>query len=175
MPILPGSSKTNRRATGQEALFARVAWLKERKTVGSRDSTQPSGISRLATPGVLGVGGVAAMLTSCDGDGNPAANRAPGNTGMAELPDPLSPIPSKKSTVADKKYAPPVPGKPLPPAVTSKEPQNYGIVPRSAWAKAGPDLKRVDPMDGVKLITFHHSGAPKPLRDHGLCRDGTTP
>ena len=79
--------------------------------------------------GVLGIGGVASLLTSCDGDGNPAANRTP--------------------------------GKPLPPAVTSKEPENYGILPRSAWAKAGPDMKRVDPMDGVKLITFHHSGDPK--------------
>ena len=31
------------------------------------------------------------------------------------------------------------------------------------WARGGPDLARVDPMDGVKLITFHHSGDPKPF------------
>jgi len=108
---------------------------------------------------LLGLGGAATLLSACDGDGNPASNRA-----VSELPDPLSPTPLKKANgLPDKEYAPPPPGKPLPPAVTSKEPQNYGIVPRSAWAKAGPDLKRVDPMDGVKLITFHHSGDPKPF------------
>ncbi len=30
------------------------------------------------------------------------------------------------------------------------------------WARGGPDLARVDPAgNGVKLITFHHSGDPK--------------
>ena len=124
-------------------------------------------MSRRAMLGVLGAGGLVALLTSCDGDGNPGANRGAGAGGaggtgaMTELPDPLSPIPLKKSPMSDKEYAPPAPARPLPPAVTTREPENYGILPRSAWTKVGPDMKRVDPMDGVKLITFHHSGDPK--------------
>jgi len=79
-----------------------------------------------------------------------------------DLPDPWSPVPGKKLALSEKEYAPPTPGK-LPPPVTTKPPENYDIIPRSAWSKAGPDLARVDPMDGVRLITFHHSGDPKPF------------
>jgi hypothetical protein len=32
------------------------------------------------------------------------------------------------------------------------------VVPRSAWTRAGPDLSHMRPMDGVKLVTVHHSG-----------------
>jgi hypothetical protein len=81
---------------------------------------------------------------------------------VQNLPDPLTPAPYKGG-VADRELAPPVPTKPLPPPATVRPPENYGILPRSAWAKAGPDMSRVDPMDGVRLITFHHSGDPKPF------------
>ena len=37
------------------------------------------------------------------------------------------------------------------------------VVPRTAWTLAGPDLAHMRPMDGVKLITFHHSGDGKPF------------
>lgn len=61
----------------------------------------------------------------------------------------------------DRETAPPAPTKPLAPPVTTKEPTNHGIIPRSAWAKAGPNMQTIDAMAGVKLITFHHSGDPK--------------
>lgn len=40
-----------------------------------------------------------------------------------------------------------------------------GIIPRSAWALAGPNMRTIQPMDGVRLITFHHTGDPKPFYD----------
>jgi hypothetical protein len=46
----------------------------------------------------------------------------------------------------------------VPPATNS-----FGIIPRSAWAHAGPNLRTIDPMNGVAMITFHHSGDPKPF------------
>jgi N-acetylmuramoyl-L-alanine amidase CwlA len=57
----------------------------------------------------------------------------------------------------------PTPQNPITPNTPAAPSQasTFGIIPRSAWAKAGPDMKRVDPMDGVGLITFHHSGDPK--------------
>jgi hypothetical protein len=80
---------------------------------------------------------------------------------LSKLPDPLGP-PNGKSMTPDSELAPPTPLQPLPPPVTRVEPSNtYGILPRSLWAKSGPDLGRVDPMNGVRLITFHHSGDPK--------------
>ena len=82
------------------------------------------------------------------------------------LPDPLAPVPLNKSTVADREYAPPSPVKPLAPPVTTRAPDNFGIIPRSAWTKAGPNTATIDPMNGVKLITFHHSGDPKPFLDN---------
>jgi len=101
----------------------------------------------------LGVGGALAALAGCE---NP-------NASVADLPDPLSPIPTRRYNGFDRETAPPAPTKPLAPPVTSREPANNGIIPRSAWAKAGPNMQTIDPMNGVRLITFHHSGDPKPF------------
>src|SRR5689334_5299003 len=98
----------------------------------------------------MGAAGAAAFLAGCENSKN-----------LSKLPDPLGP-PTSTSAVQDGELAPPTPLHPLPPPVTRVEPTNtYGILPRSLWAKSGPDLGRVDPMNGVKLITFHHSGDPK--------------
>jgi hypothetical protein len=120
------------------------------------DREEAAGVSRRSFLTLLGLGGAAAFLAGCNS--NPDANKV-----VADLPDPLSPVPLTKSDMPDREWAPPVPTRPLPPPVTTKEPNNYGIIPRSAWAKDGPDLSRVDPMNGVRLITFHHSGDPKPF------------
>jgi hypothetical protein len=124
------------------------------------DARDPShgreGISRRAWLGLFGLGAAGAFLASCDSDG--ASSRVVG-----DLPDPFAPGTPGRPGIADKELAPPVPVKPLPPPVTTRPPDNYGIIPRTSWAKDGPDLKRVDAMNGVRLITFHHSGDPKPF------------
>jgi hypothetical protein len=126
------------------------------KEVKARDEDKGS-ISRRGMLRWLGLGGAAAYLAGCGGDQNTPHI-------VKDLPDPLSPVPpTNRSLVPDREYSPPSPTAPLPPPVTSREPNNFGILPRSAWAKAGPDLSRVDPMDGVRLLTFHHSGDPKPF------------
>lgn len=110
------------------------------------------GLTRRQCLAWLGLGGAAAFLASC---GEPSANHI-----VTDLPDPLAPAPFRGG-LAEKELAPPTPTRPLPPPATVTPPQNHGILPRSAWAKAGPDLARVDAMNGVRLITFHHSGDPK--------------
>jgi hypothetical protein len=103
--------------------------------------------------GLLGAAGAAAIIAGCENTGD-SAGRA-----ISQLPDPLAPLPSR---VPDNGFAPPSPKHALPAPPLAKEPKNsYGILPRSMWAKAGPDMKRIDPMHGVKLLTFHHSGDPK--------------
>jgi hypothetical protein len=88
------------------------------------------------------------------------------NQPTTDLPDPLAPIP-RKSPLVDREYSPPPPSKPLPPPVTTRPPNTYDIIPRSAWARGGPNLQTIDPMNGVRLITFHHSGDPKPFTETG--------
>ena len=116
------------------------------------------GVSRRGFLGLLGATGAIAALAGCENSG--------AGTGHASLPDPVAPAASASSRalVPDVEFAPPAPTHALPPPVTRVAPTNsYGILPRSMWARSGPDLSRVDPMDGVKLITFHHSGDPKPF------------
>ncbi|HVX83780.1 MAG TPA: peptidoglycan recognition family protein [Phycisphaerae bacterium] len=108
--------------------------------------------------GALGLAAAGALLTGCENAG------AGDGEVMSSLPNPIDRTAPRKLPVPDSENAPPAPPRPLPPPVVAKEPTgNYGILPRSMWAKAGPDLSRVDPMDGVRLITFHHSGDPKPF------------
>ncbi|HUO10236.1 MAG TPA: peptidoglycan recognition family protein [Phycisphaerae bacterium] len=117
------------------------------------------GVSRRAFLGLLGLTGVGAML-GCEN------NNPTGSAAHAALPDPVAPAmsPITRALVPDTEFAPPAPSHPLPPPVVKAEPANtYGILPRSMWARGGPDMSRVDPMNGVKLITFHHSGDPKPF------------
>jgi len=114
-------------------------------------------LSRRLFLGILGAGGAAAALIGCENTGD-------NNGHMSKLPDPVGPAPSGRSMVPDSSFAPPTTTRALPPPPMAREPKNtYGILPRSMWAKAGPDLARIDPMNGTKLITFHHSGDPKPF------------
>jgi hypothetical protein len=120
------------------------------------ENREGQGLSRRMFLGLLGMGGVAAVV-GCETTPNDA------NRTISNLPDPIAPLAQKPGPV-DGGFAAPAPTNPLPPANLPVEPPNtYGILPRSMWAKAGPDLKRVDPMAGTKLITFHHSGDPKPF------------
>ena len=113
------------------------------------------GSSRRAFLGAVGVAGIAA-LSGC---------LAHPPTGVVEhLPGPIldevphGPIPSaiNEKTIV----VPPTP------------PQNQWIptdtalgqiLPRSAWTTASPDSRHMMPMNGVKLITIHHSGDGKPF------------
>lgn len=127
----------------------------------TQQSIGQSGLSRRAMLGILGAVGAATFLTACEN-----TNSAASKTSKTSLPDPLDPArpESARSLVPESSnnYVPPIARQPLPPPPVAKEPANtYGILPRSMWARSGPDLKRVDPMNGVKLITFHHSGDPK--------------
>jgi hypothetical protein len=102
----------------------------------------------------MGVAGLGMLLAGCEETSRQNA---------MQLPDPLSPIPNKKAAVSDQEYAPP-PGKPLPPPVTTRPPSTtFDIIPRTAWARQGPNMSTIEPMNGVRLITFHHSGDPKPF------------
>ena len=99
--------------------------------------------------GAVGMGGIAAWLAACQSDG------------ASDLPDPLS----RNAALMDDPtaYAPPAPTKPLATPPTTSAPNAFGIIPRSAWTRVGPNLATIDPMNGVRLITFHHSGDPKPF------------
>jgi hypothetical protein len=99
----------------------------------------------------MGLGATAAFLAGCE---------SPSPVGA--LPDPI--VTPRKTTLVDTgSYAPPTPARRLPPPPTTSAPNNFGILPRSSWTREGPNLATIDPMNGVKLITFHHSGDPKPF------------
>ncbi len=96
----------------------------------------------------LGLGGVAAYIGGCESDG------------LTDIPDPFAP----SRSLTDRGYAPPAPTKPLGAPPTTKAPlTTFGVIPRSAWTRQGPNMATIAPMNGVKLITFHHSGDPKPF------------
>jgi len=90
---------------------------------------------------------VAAWLAGCESNG---VSGLPNPPNMPLLADPTG-------------YAPPTPTQPLSAAPTATAPNAFGILPRSAWTRVGPNLATIDPMNGVRLITFHHSGDPKPF------------
>ncbi len=118
--------------------------------------TPSSSLSRRSLLSLLGATGLTALLASCDQTGNSANNR--------NLPDPFDTAKSGPSLLQDPSMAPPTPNGPLPAPPVAVEPKNtYGILPRSMWSKGGPNTAKVEPMDGVRLITFHHSGDPKPF------------
>jgi len=118
--------------------------------VASPDRSHDRGFSRRSFLAAIGLGGAAAYLAGCQSDST------------SELPDPYI-LPRKNGLTDRGGYAPPAPSKPLAAPPTSKEPSANGIIPRSAWTTVGPNLATIDPMEGVKLITFHHSGDPKPF------------
>ena len=117
------------------------------------DSLDDLRLSRRSLLMTLGTGAAAAFLAGCE------------NTPIAKnLPDPYLPS-SGGALIPDTfVYAPPgtTPGPKITPVRPQVTPIN-GIIPRAAWAKLGPDLRRIDPMNGVAVLTFHHSGDPKPF------------
>lgn len=114
-------------------------------------------LSRRALLGATGAALAAAFLTGCES--------TPTKSVMAvgDLPDPdFVPQPGMSLVPDTTPYTPPsikVPPRP----VTAFPTNPWGIIPRSVWATKGPNLQRVDPMNGINLITFHHSGDPKPF------------
>jgi hypothetical protein len=125
-------------------------------------------VSRRAVLATLGAGAAAVSLGGC------------ASTSMQEpvaddirLPDgALPPVPASSPTPMDTGYSPPanyvmkVPyNRPAHPA-SARGP--LGVIPRSAWTSAGPALPTIQPMDGVNLITFHHSGDPQPFLEDSV-------
>jgi len=100
-------------------------------------------LNRRAFLAALGLG--TAALAGCDVSNSPL---------MANLPD---------GNPLDSGYFPPTLPKGSPPPLVNPQVSSSGVILRSAWAKAGPDLKRVVPIGEKKIITFHHSGDPKPF------------
>ena len=90
------------------------------------DRTRGQGISRRTMLGTLGAAaGAGFLLASCNGEQT--------DKPVTQLPDPMAPG-LGKTGIADGEYAPPMSGT-LPPPVTTHEPKNYGIIPRSAWSR----------------------------------------
>lgn len=54
---------------------------------------------------------------------------------------------------------------PARPKLTQSAPVT-GVLPRSEWTSAGPNLALINPMNGINRITVHHDGMP-PVTLHG--------
>jgi len=120
--------------------------------------------SRRTFLGLLGIGALG-VVTGCE---NP---KTPVTRGTAEMPPVDAEVGPRALVVDPEQYHLPTMPPKLPanrPPVAAVKPDSAGILPRSAWAHAGPDLARVDAMNGVRLITFHHSGDPKPFWENGV-------
>ncbi len=123
----------------------------------------PHGTRRRFLTGLAGTA-AAAALVGC-------ASQPPSSTSaISYLPDGvLPPDASISPGQRDTGYAPPANFKPrvvYHPPTPSKQivPVGaFGIIPRSAWALAGPNMRTIQPMAGVHLITFHHTGDPHPI------------
>jgi hypothetical protein len=109
----------------------------------------------------MGLGGLAAFVAGCqplssDKGIVKSLPEAPGSLGNA----PQDLIPDTES------YAPtrtlPMPAAPIHAGFHLPADPNQPI-PRSAWTHEGPNLRTILPMNGVQLITFHHSGDPRPF------------
>lgn len=105
---------------------------------------------------MMGAASLAALLAGC------AKNRA--SSGLRVLPDNLSGTYSGTPVVPDQEqYAPPATVTPPKTKATYTPTNSYGIISRSAWAGDGPNMRTIDPMNGIGLLTFHHSGDPRPF------------
>jgi len=128
---------------------------------GKVDSSEfDSRLNRRELLGLLGVASLAALVAGCA--------RSTGITGKRNLPESYAGTYSPTAIVPDREsYAPPTlptPArtKPLPTLPTN----SFGIIPRTAWAGDGPNMKTIDPMNGIGLLTFHHSGDPKAFTEN---------
>jgi hypothetical protein len=92
------------------------------------------------------------------------------SSAVGELPDGI--LPADAGSVggpADVGYAPPVNfhmSAYRPPVRQPLRPVGaLGIIPRVGWTTIGPNMRTIQPMNGVRLITFHHTGDPTPFYD----------
>lgn len=125
------------------------------------DAFKPRPLSRRSFLGsVAAVAGLA--VTGCASQPQSAPSAA-----LLDLPDPYDP-PHIQPLVHDPEtnYAPPTNFHVAdyhPPVRRYVPPANpLAIIPRSAWTNIGPNMRTIQPMDGVNLITFHHTGDPQP-------------
>ncbi len=132
-------------------------------------SKNSSKLASLSRRGFLAAGSAAALL----GLAGCASDQSNASSSISNLPRGF--LPADVSTAwnrPDTGYAPPanfvMP--PYHPPVQRKaspvvEVGSIPIIQRSAWALAGPNMRTIQPMAGVRLITFHHTGDPKPVYD----------
>lgn len=134
------------------------------KLSSTLDKIGQSPMTRRSLMTLLGITATAAFLSACESTGSdnhvvsnlPEQPLWPGAGSGPLVPDPENYAPPKAPV-----YSPPL--RPLP-KVTSAG----GIILREAWARQGPNLRTIDPMNGVRMITFHHSGDPKPFYQDGF-------
>jgi hypothetical protein len=129
----------------QDALGAPA---RREETVTTRDNSHGCDLSRRTVLGVIGLGGIAALLSGCET--------------QPEFPDPVM-LPHKSNLADRDGYVAPAPTTRLAEPPTTRPPNNFGIIPRSAWTREGPNMATIAPMNGARLITFHHAGDPKPF------------
>jgi N-acetylmuramoyl-L-alanine amidase len=132
------------------------------------NETQP-GLSRrnfLTAAAALVGGGIYAGLAGC----GPQQQTSNSNA-VASLPEGFLPNGWSYGQIGppDVGYAPPdnfrLPSTYKPPSLTVAPSGPLGIIPRHAWTPAGPARSTIEPMGGVRLITFHHTGDPQPFYD----------
>ncbi|MBL9149600.1 MAG: N-acetylmuramoyl-L-alanine amidase [Phycisphaerae bacterium] len=82
------------------------------------------------------------------------------STETAELPDADFPSGRYDDVPAPRRITRNVPPPPKSGPTVAPEPAFLpgGVIPRSKWAKSGPDMKDINPMLPVKSITIHHEG-----------------
>ncbi|MBL9121030.1 MAG: N-acetylmuramoyl-L-alanine amidase [Phycisphaerae bacterium] len=97
------------------------------------------------------------LLAGCASSGSLTAD-ATGGGSRSELPDGAWPggryddPPTSRTPTAPKRST-------SQPKQVAKEPiPTDGVIPRSRWAKAGPDVGDINPMLPVKSLTIHHEG-----------------
>lgn len=56
-----------------------------------------------------------------------------------------------------------IPKTPTQPEPVIPGPLTGRVIPRSSWARGGPLMREINPMNGVNCITIHHEGNPQPV------------
>ncbi len=112
----------------------------------------------------LMMAGAAFGLAGCTSQNKPVSAT------VGELPDGILPADAGlASDPADVGYAPPANFHMTtykPPVRQPLRPVGaLGIIPRAGWTTIGPNMRTIQPMNGVRLITFHHTGDPTPFYD----------
>jgi len=127
--------------------------------------------SRFSRRGFLTALAGSALYAGLAGCGSPPQKTAPTATAddVTTLPEGFLPNGWSYGQISspDIGYAPPE-NFPLPSYTPPSQPLApsgpLGIIPRRAWTYSGP-ARSTEPMAGVRLITFHHTGDPRPFYD----------